>query len=115
MMRIAQQRLQASRRSRALGTFLVICGWVGFVAAIALAAWALRDLSNANQFAEGAASTVSKIDIVAVAGITPALISLLVVAAGAYLRVRSLDVVGRVHGHEEEAADAAEPHDTVTA
>jgi hypothetical protein len=93
MISISQQRLRVSRRSRAAGTFLIMAGLLGIAAAIVLSIWAVHDLSNSKAFPAGSIAIVNKIDIVAVAGVTPALISLLVIAAGVHLRTKSFELL----------------------
>jgi hypothetical protein len=93
MISISQQRFRVSRRARAAGTFMIFAGVLGIAVAIGLSVWAVHDLSNSKAFPAGSVAIVNKIDIVAVAGVTPALISLLVIAAGVHLRTKSFDLL----------------------
>ena len=72
---------------------MIFAGVLGIAVAIGLSVWAVHDLSNSKAFPAGSIAIVNKIDIVAVAGVTPALISLLVIAAGVHLRTKSFDLL----------------------
>jgi hypothetical protein len=84
-MSIGNERPRASRLAENAGTVLVYLGVVGLLAAITLAIWALRDLSN--QVSQ--IGVTVKIELVTTVGITPALLSLLVIAAGIFLQSRA--------------------------
>jgi hypothetical protein len=65
---------------------LVIAGWAGFAAAVGLSAWVVHVLDD-NPFP--LPTTTSKVAVIAVVGGTVALVSVGVIAAGAFLRTRS--------------------------
>jgi len=84
---------------------MITAGLLGIAAAIVLSVWAVHNLSNSTAFPAGSIAIVNKIDIVAVAGVTPALISLLVIAAGVHLRTKSFELLIDALGADLEPDD----------
>ena len=114
-MGFAQQRLRASRAARRVAIFMAIVGLLGLAVSVALAVWGFNVLSDPKVFPPGPASTASKIELTAVVGVGPALISLLVIAAGIYLQIKSIDLMtggsDRILGpdNDEHLAEAELP------
>jgi hypothetical protein len=91
-MSVSSERVRASRISDNVGAILIVVGALGFVAAAVLTGWIIHDLDKASD-GFGAISTVSKLQAVAIAGLTPGMLSLLVIAFGVYLQTRSTDLL----------------------
>jgi hypothetical protein len=90
-MSVTSEHRRASRLSDTVGTLLILVGGLGFVAAVGLTAWSLHDLDKVSaQFPVGA---FSKIQAVAIVGLTPGMLSLLVIAFGVYLQTRSTELL----------------------
>jgi hypothetical protein len=90
-MSVASERVRASRMSDRVGAFLIFMGCVGILAAAVLTVWIIHDLDRINRGFSGATS--AKLQTVALAGLTPGLLSLLVIAFGVYLKTRSTDLL----------------------
>ena len=90
-MSVTSEHRRASRLSDTVGTLLILGGGLGFVAAVGLTAWSIHDLDKVTaQFSVG---TISKLQAVAIVGLTPGMLSLLVIAFGVYLQTRSTELL----------------------
>jgi hypothetical protein len=90
-MSVASERLRASRMSERVGAFLIFMGCVGILAAAVLTVWIIHDLDKLTEGFSNATS--AKLQTVALAGLTPGMLSLLVLAFGVYLKTRSTDLL----------------------
>jgi len=89
-MGVTSEHRRASRLADSVGTLLIIVGGVGFVAAGVLTAWIIHDLDKAGSSFVG---TISKLQAVAIVGLTPGMLSLLVIAFGVFLQTRSTELL----------------------
>jgi len=110
-MDITSERIRASRLSDRLGAALLVLGGVGFLSAALLTGWIVHDLDKSTPGAPGVFSTISKIQAVALVGLTPGMLSLLVIAFGAYLQTRSTDLLYGVAVDADLFADEDESDD----
>ena len=112
-MTVTSERIRASRLSDRLGAALIVLGVIGFLSAALLTGWIVHDLDRVTGAA--AFGTVTKIQAVALVGLTPGMLSLLVIAFGAYLQTRSTDLLFGVavdsdlFGDEDDGTDLPEP------
>lgn len=90
-MSVTSEHRRASRLSDSVGTLLIIVGCLGFLAAVVMTAWVIHDLDKVS--ASFSVGTVSKLDAVAVVGLTPGMLALLVIAFGVYLQTRSTELL----------------------
>ena len=103
-MSVASERRRDSRLTENLGTLLVIVGALGIVASIGLSWWAIHDLGGNPS---GSFATTAKIEIVSAVGITPGLLSVIVLAFGVYLQTRSTELLfGTVMRDDDPEATA---------
>jgi hypothetical protein len=91
-MSVMSERRRASRLSDTVGTLLILIGAVGLLMAAVLTGWVIHDLDNLPGTL-GPATTISKIQAVALVGLTPGLISLVVIALGVHLQARSTELL----------------------
>jgi hypothetical protein len=91
-MSVISERRRASRLSDTVGTLLILIGVVGFLAAGMLTGWVIHDLDNLSGTL-GTAGTISKLQAVALVGLTPGMISLVVIALGVHLQARSTELL----------------------
>jgi hypothetical protein len=105
--------MRASRISDVAGTVLILVGALGFIAAGVLTWWIIHDIDKLSGF--GTVSTASKLQTVAVVGLTPGMLSLIVIAFGVYLQTRSTDILLGVAvdtepiGDEDDEEEIPEP------
>jgi hypothetical protein len=91
-MSVSSERIRASRISDNVGVLLIVVGVIGFLAASVLTGWIIHDLDSASGDI-GRIGTVSKLQTVALVGLTPGMLSLLVIAFGVYLQTRSTELL----------------------
>ena len=91
-MSVTAERIRASRVSDRVGVLLIFVGAVAFVGAGVLTGWVLHDLSKATD-GSGVFTTLSKLQAVALVGLTPGMLSLLVIAFGVFLQTRSTELL----------------------
>jgi hypothetical protein len=87
-------------------------GVVGLLLVVLLTAWVIHDIDKAT--GAGGALTITKIDAIALVGVTPGLVSLLVIAFGAYLQTRSMELLLGVAVDSEFLADEDDGDDDFT-
>ncbi len=114
-MSVTSERLRASRLSDRTGAVLIVLGVVGFVASVVMTAWVIHDLDK-SAGAGNVFSTISKLQAAAIVGLTPGMLSLLVVALGVYLQTRATELLfGVAVDHDlfveadDDDADLPEP------
>jgi len=94
-MSVAFERRRAARISDSIGALLIVIGAVGFISSVALTIWTIHDLDKFERGlgGTGAMTVVSKLQSVALIGVTPGMLSLLVLAFGVYLQTRSTELL----------------------
>jgi len=109
IMNVTSERIRASRLSDRLGAALVALGVIGVLSAALLTAWVVHDIGKTGS--PGPFDTISRIQAVALVGITPGMLSLLVVGFGVYLQTRSMELLLGVAVDTDLFADEYEDED----